>query len=542
MSTKWGLIRQGGDDDTPYNWTIDYSNSGADYCYFQGKADNGDLAGRYTDSTGDTIPAALAKGEAFLATIPILDFVAASYDRNTGWDTTTSASDVCPASSADSCGRSGVQANVADKFSADPGSGSALEFAYVADGGIATTGSPAFVANTMAKGSPLCSCAAGSSTCSGCSVSLNPVAQDEFVNFIKSNYGTSTTPVFFDLDNEPNYWIGTHPEIYPNDCSKGSVPWDDVVTRNTNAAKAVKAVWPSAKVFGPVVSGDGMAYGGDYNSPDFVAGTEEFSDYYLQKMAANSAAAGSPLIDVFDVHYYTVGSKDADCLEAPRLFWDPNATDISATATNAIDFQYGDHDYWDKYWYPRVVIPRLQKKIAAAYSGQATMPGLSFSEYNAGCETDLAGGIAEADLLGIFGREGVFAATAWPLKNPDDAFLLAAYDLYRNYDGSGSVVGDTAVLATTSDTRTTSVYAFADSGDDSRLDIVAINKNPGAQSVTINIAHAPTLSTVSLYQLAGSRSKVAAVSSGNPAVTCSGSSCTATWVMAAMSATTIILR
>jgi len=26
-----------------------------------------------------------------------------------------------------------------------------------------------------------------------------------------------------------------------------------------------------------------------------------------------------------------------------------------------------------------------------------------------------------------------------------------------------------------------------------RLDIVAINKKPGAQSVTINIAHAPTL-------------------------------------------------
>ena len=94
-ATKFGMIRQGGDDNSAYNWTNDYSNSGGDYCYYQGVSDNGNLAGRYTDATGDTIPAALAKGEAFLATVPILDFVAATYDRNTGWDTATSAS-ACP--------------------------------------------------------------------------------------------------------------------------------------------------------------------------------------------------------------------------------------------------------------------------------------------------------------------------------------------------------------------------------------------------------------------------------------------------------------
>jgi len=30
------------------------------------------------------------------------------------------------------------------------------------------------------------------------------------VNFLKVNYGAGA-PVFFDLDNEPNYWEGTHP-------------------------------------------------------------------------------------------------------------------------------------------------------------------------------------------------------------------------------------------------------------------------------------------------------------------------------------------
>ena len=544
-ATRWGLIRQGGDDDSAYNWTNDYSNSGADYCYFQGASTNdGNLAGRYTDPTGDTIPAALAKGEAFLATVPILDFVSAAYDRNTGWDTATNSGDVCPGTDPLCSGRSGqLSANVVDKSQGDPGFNKTLTFAHANDGTATPTGSPAFVPNVMSKGSAFCTCAAGTKTCAGCTVGTSPVAQDEFVNFLKSNYGSGGAPVFFDLDNEPNYWVGTHPELYPNNCSSGNVPWDDVATRDINAAKAIKKAWATAKVFGPVVSGEGMAYGGDYQSPHFVAGTTEFSDWYLQQVAAASVTAGEQLLDSFDVHYYTVGNSDATCLESPRLFWDPNATDISAADTNSLDFNYGDHSYWDMYWYPRQVIPRLFKKIAAAYAGSsATLPGLSFSEYNPGCETAISGGVAEADLLGIFGREGVFAATAWPLQGPTGNYLVAAYDLYRNYDGKGSVVGDTTVLATTTDDKNTSVYAFAHSDDASSVEVVAINKHTAAQAVTIQIASAPAFQSATLYNLVPGKPAVTAATGSAPTVTCASGRCTLTFTMPATSATTIVLR
>ena len=322
-----------------------------------------------------------------------------------------------------------------------------------------------------------------------------------FVNFLKVNYGLGGAPVFFDLDNEPNYWISTHPELYPNACSQGTVTWDDVANRNIKAATAVKNAWSTTKVFGPVVSGDGMAYGGDYNSPHFVAGTEDFSDWYLQQVAAASVSASVSLLDVFDVHYYTTGSTDAQCLVSPRLFWDPSTPDISATAANSLDFNYGDHAYWDTYWYPRQVIPRLLKKIAAAYSGKTMpLPALSFSEYNPGCETDIAGGVAEADLLGIFGREGVFAATAWPLQSATGNYLVAAFELYRNYDGNGSVVGDTTVSATTTDRvnrrsmlSPTRILATA-------AEVVAINKNATATAVTIQIGSAPAFTTATISQ------------------------------------------
>ena len=66
--------------------------------------------------------------------------------------------------------------------------------------------SKAFVANNPTKGSAFCTATTG--TCAGSTTGA--VYEDEFVNFMKTNYGTGA-PVFLMLDNEPNYWPGTHP-------------------------------------------------------------------------------------------------------------------------------------------------------------------------------------------------------------------------------------------------------------------------------------------------------------------------------------------
>jgi hypothetical protein len=141
-----------------------------------------------------------------------------------------------------------------------------------------------------------------------------------------------------------------------------------------------------------------------------------------------------------------------------------------------LDFGWsGLNNYFDTKWYPRQIVPRLLRKIAAAYPS-GVVPGLSISEYNGGCETVIAGAVGQADNLGIFGREGAFAAAAWPLQPLTNNYLVAAFDSYRNYDGNGTLVGDTAVGATTTDVANTSVYGFAHSGDATAVDIVAINK------------------------------------------------------------------
>jgi hypothetical protein len=230
------------------------------------------------------------------------------------------------------------------------------------------------------------------------------------------------------------------------------------------------------------------------------------------------------------------------------MFWDPNFKDFTASATDSIDFGWsGQNNYFDTSMYPRQMIPRLQGKISSAYSGKSTAaPGLSFSEYNPGCETVIQGGVAEADLLGVFGREGVYAATAWPLQGITSSgaltnYLVAAYDLYRNYDGSGSTVGDTAAYAQTSDVEDTSVYAFAHSGNAADVELVAINKKSSALTVTVHVASAPSLTSATLYDLVSGKAGVVAVST-HPSVSCSAGTCTLTVTLPATSATTIVLR
>ena len=47
------------------------------------------------------------------------------------------------------------------------------------------------------------------------------VYQDEFVNWVKTNYAYGQTdpnrPIYFQLDNEPDIWAETHPEVHPDE-------------------------------------------------------------------------------------------------------------------------------------------------------------------------------------------------------------------------------------------------------------------------------------------------------------------------------------
>jgi hypothetical protein len=164
---------------------------------------------------------------------------------------------------------------------------------------------------------------------------------------------------------------------------------------------------------------------------------------------------------------------------------------------------------------------------------------ISITEYENGGFNHIAGTIAQADNLGIFGSEGLFAANFWP-PNGTYSYTLAGFRAYRDFDGAGSNFGDTSLQSASSDVASVVVYASTDSTAPGRVVFVAINRS-NAQKVTA--IDGQTLSgTAHLYQMTAATSQgqspVQPVSIGTMAV--SGSTLTIT--LPAYSVTTIDIR
>ena len=530
--TKFGMIRQGGDDNSAYNWTNDYSNSGADYCYYQGASTkNGNLAGRYTDPTGDTIPAALAKGEAFLATVPILDYVAAAYGRNTGWDTATNMGDACPGPDPACPSRSGsVARQRGRRVPGRPGLRRArLTFAYANDGTATPTGQPGVLPNVMSKGSAFCSCPAGTTKCAGCTVGTSPVAQDEFVNFLKVNYASGGAPVFFDLDNEPNYWVGTHPELYPNNVQQG----ERAVGRRRRSAtsrprRPSRRRGPPRRCSAPSCRATAWRTAATTVAPTSSRGRRSSPTGTCSRWPRRRSSAGSQLLDVFDVHYYTVGSTDAECLEAPRLFWDPDATDISAAETNSLRLQLrGPQLLGHVLVSPRRHPPPAQEdRRRLRGEGDRPAGALLLASTTPGARRPSAAASPRPTCSASSGARASSPRRRGPSRRRPATTSRRRTPSTANYDGAGSVVGDTAVRATTTDTKNTSVYAFTHSDDVTSVEVVAINKQATAETVTVQIASSPAFQTATLYNLVPGKPRRGRRDGQRPAVTCASGACT----------------
>ena len=187
------------------------------------------------------------------------------------------------------------------------------------------------------------------------------------------------------------------------------------------------------------------------------------------------------ILDYLDLHYYLAASgvalssagdstTQALRLRSTRSLWDPSYIDeswISNTASGGVAVR---------------LIPRMKEWVDANYRGTK----LAVSEYNWGALDNINGALAQADVLGIFGREGLDLATLWgpPADTDPGAF---AFLMYRNYDGAGSGFGDVSTEAVSADQDTLSVYA-AQRSSDGALTVMVINKTSGALTSTVSLS------------------------------------------------------
>jgi fibronectin type 3 domain-containing protein len=390
------------------------------------------------------------------------------------------------------------------------------------------------------------------STASSAPFSVNPVTtdanvyMDEFAWALNQKSpgifeASPTHPTFLSLDNEPELWNSTHLEVQGHN----PVTSDNYITKTINLSKALKDQFPNAVIFGPVHYGFQGIYNWQGELSATPSGTNWFPDKYMQALKTASTAYGKPLVDVYDFHWYAEdydangtrilnlnGTTLTDAqvqliVQSPRNLWDPTFNDTGNS--NPWIFQELGST-------PINLLGRLQAKINAENPDMK----IAITEYESGGWNHIAGTIAQTDNLGIFGSQGVFAASFWP-PNGTYSYALAGFRAFRGFDGANASFGDTSLQATSSNVQNVVVYASQDSNTPGRVVFVAINRSTSAKVTAINgqnlsgTAHLYQMTAASAQTQATGGTPVQPVSAGTMAV--SGSSLTIT--LPALSVTTI---
>jgi len=147
------------------------------------------------------------------------------------------------------------------------------------------------------------------------------------------------------------------------------------------------------------------------------------------------------------------------------------------------------------------LIPRMKNWVATYYPGTK----IGITEYNWGAEGFISGATAQADLYGIFGREGLDMATRWTTPNTGTP-VYNAMKMYRNYDGSKSTFGDMSVYAGGPNPDNVSTFAAVRSSDGA-LTVMVVNKQlTAASALTLNLANFNTTGTAHVWQLTSANS------------------------------------
>ena len=450
------LHRYGGNNTSRYNWQLNADNRGQDW-YFESIAESSATPGQRGD---DVVVNSRAGGAEPMITVPIIEYVAKVGSN---------------------------RAKLASFNSTIYGTQDDCDWQWFPQ-----------ACNGMRSGQPI----TGNNPLEA-NVLNSTTLQAGWVSHLVQRFGPAIAGglKYYILDNEYSIWHSTHRDVWPT-----GVTMEQVRDLMTTYSGAIKSVDPDALVIGPeewgwsgyLFSGYDQQYGSQHGwsfLPDRAAhGNMDYLPWLLKELKTRSDLDQRRVIDGFTVHYYPQGgefgndtstSMQSRRNRSTRSLWDPN--------------------YTDETWINDKVklIPRIRNWVDTYY--YAATP-IGITEYNWGAEAHINGATTQADIYGIFGREGLDFAARW--TTPDTATpTYKAMKMYRNYDGNRSTFGDISVLATsTANADSLSVFAGQRSSDQALTVIVISKVLSGSTPVTVNIANFSPASAAQAWQLTSSNS------------------------------------
>jgi hypothetical protein len=322
------------------------------------------------------------------------------------------------------------------------------------------------------------------------------VYQDEWVNHLVTRFGTAAQGGvrYYEIDNEPMLWSSTQRDVHPAQMS-----YDSLASVFAQYSDAIKGVDPTAQVLGPESWGwTEYQYSAlDQGPDDYATHADRLSHgdlallpWFLKTTHARDQQRGTRSLDMLTVHFYPQAhgvygdtsnpTTDALRLRSTRALWDPTYVDES----------------WIKE--PVALIPSLRKWVSQYYPNTP----VGITEYNFGGGASPSAALAEAEALGIFGREGASLANYWPSPKPGSPTWFA-FRMFRNYDGNGGAFGSTSVPSSSTSGDLVSSYAARSAAG---VTLMLINKQLTTdQEVTVSLGGQSRAGAVARYQYSGQK-------------------------------------
>jgi Alpha-L-arabinofuranosidase len=446
--------RSGGNNTSRYNWKLNADNRAGDW-FFQSIAEDDPTPSGRIDAF---LRSSKEQGARSMITVPLIGWVAdVAPDRGKKWSF--------------SVRKYGPQEKTDAQYCPDAGNG------MKPDGKTPITGNDPKDANVPA----------------------GPEFMRPWVEHLTKTFGPSGKGGGVDwylLDNEPGIWHGTHRDVRPE-----GIRMDELWTLSRDTAAMIKSVDPTAKVAGPEEWGwTGYLYSGydawwaaknSWNKlllPDRrTHGGMDMAPWYLKQFAAEEKRTGKRLLDLFTLHIYPQGGE----------FSEDTSPEMQARRNRSTRSLWDPH-YKDETWINDTVrlIPRMKEWVAEQYPGTP----IGITEYSWGAEGHMNGATAQADILGIFGREGLDVANRWVAPDPKTP-TFKVFQLYRNYDGKKSTFGDTSVSCVAPDPDDVSAFAAQDSKTGALTVMVVAKASSGERRISLQLANFAPAGVAQVYQL-----------------------------------------
>ena len=425
------LNRSGGNAETRYNWQLNASNRGADW-YFESLPSGPAVPGGATD---EHVAHSKNAGAQSMITVPMI-----------GWMPKLGP------------GRSYLSSYSIAKYG--PQTGNDWQWFADAGNGIGTNGGQTWLITTNNP--------------NDAHFPTNSNFQQEWIKHLTNKWGLSTNGGvrFYCMDNEHTLWNSTHRDVHPV-----GTTMQEIRDKFFDYGAKVKAIDPNALLVAPEEWGwTGYFYSGldaqwasannGWGNPAAMPdrstnGHMDYMPWFLDQARQQATSTGKRLLDYFTLHIYPQGGEFTD-----------DVSNAMQQRRNRSTRALWDTSYVDETWIGSVVklIPRMKDWVTNYYPGTP----IGITEYNWGAENHINGATAQADIYGIYGREGLDMATRWTTPSSSSP-TFKAMKMYRNYDGNKSTFGDTSVSAAGANPDSISTFAALRSADGA-LTIMAINK------------------------------------------------------------------